>query len=166
MLQAVHGILGATICSPKSPACGICPWRRIPVPHGRREPKANCRKRRQRSPNQCATAPFIRPSALIMRGYWKHGPRKACWAGRWRPARFAVGGHQRASCRDGTPPLDTDWQTLAGEVRHTFTHFHLILTVKHAMVPQDTAGDFVTPDQFRPSDLPTVMRKAFDLSQS
>jgi A/G-specific adenine glycosylase len=53
-------------------------------------------------------------------------------------------------------------------VRHTFTHFHLRLTVQVADVPLDaqpTTGTFLTPDTFRPSDLPTVMRKAFDLAQ-
>ena len=67
------------------------------------------------------------------------------------------------------PPLDADWQTLNGEVRHTFTHFHLILTVKIALIANDVppkTGTFMEPAHFRPSDLPTVMRKAYDLSQS
>ena len=65
-----------------------------------------------------------------------------------------------------TPPASADWQPLAGEVRHTFTHFHLMLTVMHAPLPEDTVparGHFVVRDDFRPSDLPTVMRKAYDL---
>jgi A/G-specific adenine glycosylase len=54
-----------------------------------------------------------------------------------------------------------------GEVRHTFTHFHLHLTVRKAellmhMTPE--RGEFLSPAQFRPTDLPTVMRKVFDLA--
>ena len=69
--------------------------------------------------------------------------------------------------RPSAPPLDTEWQQIPGEVRHTFTHFHLILDVMVARVTDVTParGQFVPRDQFRPSDLPTVMRKAFDLAQ-
>jgi A/G-specific adenine glycosylase len=62
-----------------------------------------------------------------------------------------------------------NWTTIATEARHTFTHFHLRLLVKTALVPDDcqtTRGRFLPAADFRPSDLPTVMRKAFDLTQS
>ena len=59
--------------------------------------------------------------------------------------------------------MNSNWQAVDGEVRHTFTHFHLILTVMAADVTADTNGYFLGPKDFRPSDLPTVMRKAFDL---
>ena len=51
-------------------------------------------------------------------------------------------------------------------MRYTFTHFHLILDVMVANVPENTQGTFVARDQFRPSDLPAVMRKAYDLYQN
>jgi A/G-specific adenine glycosylase len=63
--------------------------------------------------------------------------------------------------------MKAQWKTLAGEARHTFTHFHLRLVVKTALVPMDRAskaGDFVPLQDFRVSDLPTVMRKVFDLA--
>ncbi|KPQ21662.1 MAG: hypothetical protein HLUCCA24_01000 [Rhodobacteraceae bacterium HLUCCA24] len=52
-------------------------------------------------------------------------------------------------------------------MRHTFTHFHLRLALRTALVPMDRAperGAFLPQEEFRPSDLPTVMRKAFDLA--
>ena len=67
---------------------------------------------------------------------------------------------------DGTPPAPGDWTDCGGEVRHTFTHFHLILRIVRADLPLDCVpalGAFKPRDDFRPSDLPTVMRKAFDL---
>jgi A/G-specific adenine glycosylase len=67
------------------------------------------------------------------------------------------------------PPVVADWTTLATEARHTFTHFHLRLLVKTAQIPdrcQTACGSFLPAADFRPSDLPTVMRKAFDLTQS
>ena len=65
------------------------------------------------------------------------------------------------------PPLCADWRDLGGEVRHTFTHFHLRLSVKVADMAPDAVpdvGGFIAQSAFRPSDLPTVMRKAYDLA--
>ncbi|MGB8623255.1 MAG: A/G-specific adenine glycosylase, partial [Paracoccaceae bacterium] len=67
------------------------------------------------------------------------------------------------------PPLPGTWEETGVEVRHTFTHFHLRLALRVAEVPQGATpetGAFVAPGRFRPSDLPTVMRKAFDLAYS
>ncbi len=66
------------------------------------------------------------------------------------------------------PPIKAEWKTLNGEARHTFTHFHLRLTVLSALVPMDrhpTSGDFVNAEDFCLSELPTAMRKAFALYQ-
>ena len=66
----------------------------------------------------------------------------------------------------GNLPFDAEWATLPGEVRHTFTHFHLVLTVCHAKVPNDfttISGRFIERDEFRPAQLPTLMRKVYDL---
>ncbi|MEM6308048.1 MAG: NUDIX domain-containing protein, partial [Pseudomonadota bacterium] len=52
---------------------------------------------------------------------------------------------------------------------HTFTHFHLHLQVMVAHVGPDTpahGGSFVPKSEFRPADLPTVMRKIWDATQS
>ena len=57
----------------------------------------------------------------------------------------------------------------AGEVRHTFTHFHLRLSVMTARLPLDAApdrGHFRPRAEFRPADLPTVMRKVHDLASA
>jgi A/G-specific adenine glycosylase len=57
------------------------------------------------------------------------------------------------------PPLQAAWQDI-GQVRHTFTHFHLILTVHYVPAPE-ARGDFRTIAR---ADLPTVFRKALDLT--
>jgi A/G-specific adenine glycosylase len=45
-------------------------------------------------------------------------------------------------------------------VRHTFTHFHLRLRVMVAKVDSlQTNQKFTAAEDFRPADLPTVMRK-------
>jgi A/G-specific adenine glycosylase len=68
----------------------------------------------------------------------------------------------------GDAPLVAEWQEV-GEVRHTFTHFHLILRLQVTVCPPDAVplrGEFLAQGAFRPSDLPTVMRKGFDLGSS
>jgi A/G-specific adenine glycosylase len=57
------------------------------------------------------------------------------------------------------PPFAAEWRE-AGEVRHTFTHFHLTLRMRLA----DRAGN---PDRgaygpLDPATLPTLFRRAFD----
>ena len=156
--------LGATICTPKSPACGICPWR---------DPCA------ARTAGTQAELPRKTPKkAKPLRHGTVYVVRRAdgAYLLETRPEKGLLGGMLGWPGTDwidtaeprpaGTPPLPADWQDIPGEVRHTFTHFHLTLTIRYAEVPQTTEaerGQFVSRADFRPSDLPTVMRKAFDL---
>ena len=156
--------LGATICTPKSPACGICPWR-DPCLARRNGTAAELPKKAPKKPKP------IRHGTVYL------GQRAdGAWLLETRPDKGLLGGMLGWPGTDwieadgprpaDTPPASADWQPLAGEVRHTFTHFHLMLTVMHAPLPEDTVparGHFVVRDDFRPSDLPTVMRKAYDL---
>ena len=60
-------------------------------------------------------------------------------------------------------PIEADWRSVNESVRHTFTHFHLDLTIKFALnvksVPR--IGKFISREEFNPNDLPTVMRKVW-----
>lgn len=157
--------LGATICSPKSPACGICPWR---------DPCA------ARLAGTAADLPKKTPKkAKPVRHGTVYLARRGdgAWLLETRPDSGLLGGMLGWPGSDwvdaGLPrptnaPMQADWVRIAGEVRHTFTHFHLILDVMTATVSHETPtrGVFLPRDQFRPSDLPTVMRKAYDLTQT
>ena len=63
------------------------------------------------------------------------------------------------------PPFAADWRDL-GEVRHTFTHFHLVLRLKGARLPAGTPAPFGEWPRSRPRSsarsLP-FMRKALRL---
>ncbi len=152
--------LGATICTPKSPACGICPLR---------DP---CRAR---TAGTAASLPRRAPKKAkpVRRGiiYIAQDADGAFLLER-RPDKGLLGGmlgwpgSDWSENPDDCPPFPADWQTLPGEVRHTFTHFHLILTVRTAPLPARRpmeTGLIVPARDFRPSELPTVMRKAYDL---
>ncbi len=157
--------LGATICTPKNPACGICPWRtpcKARIAGTAAElPKKTPKKPKPTRHGVVYIARRIDGAMLLER----------------RPDKGLLGGMlgwpgsdwQEEAAPKHSAPIKADWKTLNTEARHTFTHFHLRLTVKTALVPMDrkiTTGDFLPADQFRPSDLPTVMRKAFDLTKS
>ncbi|GAA6201540.1 A/G-specific adenine glycosylase [Aquicoccus sp. SU-CL01552] len=152
--------LGATICTPKSPACGICPLR------------SPCRAR------AAGTAPELpkktpKKPKPTRRGivYLAQRDDGAVLLER-RPDKGLLGGmlgwpgSDWSEAPEEKPPFAADWVTLPAEVRHTFTHFHLILTIKCAPLPEGVLpelGQVIPRAMFRPGDLPTVMRKAYDL---
>jgi A/G-specific adenine glycosylase len=151
--------LGATICTPRSPACGICPW----MPH--------CAARAQ---GIAADLPrkVKKPATPTRHGtVWLAWRNDGAWLLETRPEKGLLGGMLGWPGSDwdgagGKAPLTAEWQRL-GEVRHTFTHFHLYLDVMLALAPQNATpsrGTFHAG--LRPSDLPTVMRKAYDLASS
>jgi A/G-specific adenine glycosylase len=149
--------LGATICTPRKPACGICPWLHhcaaratgIQASLPRKMPKSA-------TPTRHGTLWIARRSdgALLLER---------------RPDKGLLGGMLGFPGSDwdgagGPAPLEAEWRD-AGEVRHTFTHFHLYLAVRVADVGMNALplrGAFLPRGDFRPADLPTVMRKAFD----
>lgn len=144
--------LGATICTPKGPACGICPW--------------NDRCTARDLGNQ-ASLPRKQPKAKTPT---RHG---TVWVARRsdgqfllerRPDKGLLGGMLGWPGSDwdgagGEMPLASDWR-LAGQALHTFSHFHLILDVMVADIPMGQNPQRGTFLPLRPSDLPTVMGKA------
>ncbi|SPH22995.1 Adenine DNA glycosylase [Ascidiaceihabitans donghaensis] len=154
--------LGATLCTPKSPACGICPWR-MPCLARQAGTAQDLPKKTPKKPK-----PVRHGTVYLARrsdGAWllETRPDKGLLGGMlgWPGSDWVDVADNRPA---GMPPIEAQWSPLAGEVRHTFTHFHLILTVLHADTDNTpTQGTFVPREAFRPSDLPTVFRKAFDL---
>ncbi|KCV82282.1 A/G-specific adenine glycosylase [Actibacterium atlanticum] len=156
--------LGATICTPKSPACGICPV------------KDGCQARTQGIQADLPRKLPKKPKPTRYGTAYVAQTESGGWVLERRPEKGLLGGMLGWPGTDwsedappDSPPFDADWQELGAEVRHTFTHFHLRLRVKTALLPQDIALDaryHLLNETFRPSDLPTVMRKAFDLTRS
>ena len=155
--------LGATICTPRNPACGICPW------------SAPCEARAQ---GISADLPRKVPKAAKPTRHgtvWIARTTDGAWLLERRPDRGLLGGMLGWPTTDwsdtpaGEPPATADWRDTGAEVRHTFTHFDLRLRVMVASVPagtEPTRGTFIPAADFRPASLPTVMRKAFDLART
>ena len=153
--------LGATICTPKNPACGICPWR-DPCAARALGVQAELPKK---------TPKKAKPTRLGI----AYVARRAdgAWLLERRPDRGLLGGMLGWPGSDWNeapapaPPADATWRRLPEEARHTFTHFHLRLAIEVAHLPDGTdpqRGTFLPPEAFRPAELPTVMRKVFDLA--
>ena len=146
--------LGATICTPRNPACGICPLYALCEARAAGTVSLLPRKTaKPAKPTRTGTvwAAFHPDGRVLLE---------------LRPAKGLLGGMLGLpgdgwDGAGGAAPVAADW-TPAGEVRHTFTHFHLILTVHTARTtaaPQ--RGQFQTG---LATDLPTLMRKAHDLA--
>jgi A/G-specific adenine glycosylase len=59
-------------------------------------------------------------------------------------------------------PFDLAWRALPGDVRHTFTHFHLVAMLWTGRLEGEmpgAEGRWVAPDRLSDEALPTVMRK-------
>ncbi len=128
----------------------------------RRGYRPNCRASCPSKRSLPGMASPMLPGAATGLGCWSVGQIEDCWAGCWD-------GLDRTGARPRPrlPPVAADWQDPGAEVRHTFTHFHLRLSLRTAVVPLKTVpnkGIFLPNTNFRPSDLPTVMRKAYDLA--
>ena len=155
--------LGATICISKRPACDLCPWREscearklgIAVDLPKKLPK-------KRKPTRNGIVYFVEreDGALLLET---------------RPENGLLGGmlgwpgtEWEEKPRNATP-VEADWTLLLGEVRHTFTHFHLNLAVRTAVVTmnvESNRGTFMPRRDFKLSNLPTVMRKVYQLVKS
>jgi A/G-specific adenine glycosylase len=153
--------LGATVCIPRRPSCGLCPLRPFCAAHAQGIAETLPRK-----------AP--KPEKPLRHGHVYLARRAdGAWLLERRPDKGLLGGmlgwpgSDWSDAPDPAPPLAADWRALPAEVRHTFTHFHLRLTVHVAQVGADTAPDrgvFLPGAEFRPEALPTLMRKAFRLA--
>lgn len=150
--------LGATICTPRQPACAICPW------------TAGCQARAEgiaaELPRKLAKAAKPTRTGQVWLGRRADG---AILLER-RPDKGLLGGTLGfpGSGWDGSnadAPAAGNWAEV-GMVRHTFTHFHLDLTVLTADLAHNIAphrGEFHGPNAVSAQDLPTLMRKAHDL---
>ncbi|MEM9049856.1 MAG: A/G-specific adenine glycosylase [Pseudomonadota bacterium] len=147
--------LGATICTPRRPACGVCPV--MPACAGRKAGIAD------RLPAKTPKKPKPIRYGIAYLAYSADG---RVFLQR-RPERGLLGGMLGLPGTDWSetpprpaPPFRAKWRPV-GEVRHSFTHFHLVLSVAVARV--GATHGFVKPEL---TSLPTVMRKAVAMGLS
>ena len=153
--------LGATICTPRSPKCILCPW------------SAPCRARKrgiaEDLPAKLAKAPKPTRRAVA---FWLTDGRGHVLLRR-RPPKGMLGGMMEfpssAWIEQPMPdlaavlaeaPSGTGWRLLPGLVRHGFTHFDFELTVAAGRLKAPVEGGLLmSPDQLGEAGLPTAMWK-------
>ncbi len=171
--QARHGDfaqglmdLGATVCRPKNPACTQCPVSAFCKARASDKPERfPVKPPRKDKPTRYGTVFLItddeghvlferRPASGLLGGMlglpggpWTQEPVSGCPF----PAFLSTGGEP--------PPIES-----CGTVRHTFTHFHLVLTIRRLSAPVAPAcvpegSEWRDPNTTR---LPTLMKKALE----
>ena len=151
--------LGATVCTPKSPRCDTCPL------------QTRCLAKREGLQSELPRKKD-KPPKPTRRGLIYVARRTdGAWLLERRPEKGLLGGmlgwpgSQWGDKPQPAPPIESNWQVLTDPVSHTFTHFHLQLTV-HVANPslsvQPVSGSFIPANEFSRDSLPTLMRKVFD----
>jgi A/G-specific adenine glycosylase len=158
--------LGAGICTPKRPACALCPWMQSCAARGRGNPEAFPVKARKR------TGPLRRGAAFVVLR------ADGCVLLRTRPPRGLLGGMSEvpttewkhdfnaAAALAEAPRLaraKLRWRRLPGAVTHVFTHFPLELAVYlvevAAAAPPPAGMRWVARADLADEALPSLMRK-------
>jgi len=162
--------LGATICTPKNPACILCPWNDACAAYARGDAETLPRRTPKREGALRRGAAFVarRTDGMVLV--------------RTRPARGLLGAMTEvpttqwhhdfddSKARAGAPRFAStktqkriSWRKVTGVVHHVFTHFPLELSVYAAEVPARTPAPsgtrWVAFASLNDEALPSVMRK-------
>jgi A/G-specific adenine glycosylase len=156
--------LGASICSPKRPACALCPFHEDCAARARGDQDTFPRKAPKKAGALRRGAAFvvIRGSELLVRSR----PEKGLLGGMTEvPGSEWLAGQEDEAALAQAPKLEgvPAWHRKAGIVSHVFTHFPLELVVYTAQVPTRTAPPpgmrFVPLATLSEEALPNLMRK-------
>ena len=156
--------LGATICTPKKPACALCPWSDACAARVRGDPEIFPIKTPKPEGRRRRGAAFV-----ILRA-------DDCMLVRSRPPKGLLGGmtevpttawthdFDEANALDEAPKLaHARWRRIPGVVTHVFTHFPLDLVVYVTQVPLSTrapkSARWVALADLGGEALPNLMRK-------
>ncbi len=160
--------LGATICTPKKPACALCPWNAACAAHARGDAEVFPRRMPKREGELRRGAAFVARRA------------DDCVLLRTRPSRGLLGGMAEVPTTSWTADFDDSqaleeaprfgasqrnvaWRKLTGVVRHVFTHFPLELAVYRIELPRQAAAPEGTRwsaiAELGSEALPSLMRK-------
>jgi len=123
--------LGATICTPKSPACALCPWMDSCAARARGDQESFPRKAEKKTGALRRGAAFVavRDDGFLLT--------------RTRPEKGLLGSMTEVPTSEWmrdfdeadalqAAPLKAAWRHVPGVITHTFTHFPLELTVYRA----------------------------------
>ncbi len=152
--------LGATLCTPRKPACVLCPWSEECAAREKGlEAVLPMKAEKKARPTRYGTAFVARRAdgAILLRR---------------RPPQGLLGGMSEVPgsewgaepARRVKPPLNGGWTRLAVPVDHVFTHFALKLAVERSEFDRDTTAPpgHWWATALSDEALPSVMKKAIE----
>jgi A/G-specific adenine glycosylase len=165
--------LGATICTPKRPACPACPWQGACIAFRRGGPEEFPRRIRKADGRLRRGAAFVvlrADGAILLRRRAEKGLLGGMievptteWTGDYSLAEAPREASRMLPLANGK---SGGWRLLPGVVRHVFTHFPLELNILVAEVPSRARAPrgmrFVAREKLEAEALPTLMRKVID----
>lgn len=154
--------LGATICTPRKPACGLCPFREAcKAHHLGNEESYPVKPPKPQRPRRFGAAFVMTRGQDILLG---RRPPKGLLGGMVEvPGTEWVSDFDESLAFRDSPIAQLNWRRMPTRVEHIFTHFALEVTVYSAEVPPGTlAPEGLRFEPFADLDrlgLPSVMRK-------
>ena len=148
--------LGATICSPRTPACGLCPWMAPCAARAAGTQETYPRKAPKKTGATRYGAAFVgrrEDGAVLVRTR----PAKGLLGGMVEVPGSAWSADHRESEALRHAPLAANWRRVPAPVRHVFTHFPLELSVYAASLPMDA----LAPDGMRFTPFARLGEEAF-----
>ena len=150
--------LGATVCTPRHPACGRCPWAAACVAHQKGLQEKIPAKVAKKKPRSCYARAYVlrdqhgkiyieqRPHTGLLANMW------ALPMGPWEEE-----GYQH------TPPIKAQWRRVEGQVSHIFTHLRLYVEVMEARIstPPQLNGQWLSAPALEKLGWPKLMQKIF-----
>ena len=153
--------LGATICTPRRPACVLCPWMSACEARARGEAEAfPVRAAKMARPSRLGAAFVARRAdgAVLLR---RRAPEGLLGGMVEVPSLWSESFDENQAL--AAAPLPARWRRLDGTVAHTFTHFHLELAVFAALFPEATEAPesawWSPQGELASEALPTLMRR-------
>jgi A/G-specific adenine glycosylase len=160
--------LGALICTPRRPACGLCPVQTEcrGYAEGIAEALPFREEKSERPTRRGVTFVALREDGAVL---LRERPLKGLLGGMLEtPSSPWAEGEGSTAAGTKHAPLKAEWKRLPGLVEHTFTHFHLELAVYRAEVGLDAEPKHAAhPERCRwlneralaRAALPSLMRK-------
>jgi A/G-specific adenine glycosylase len=160
--------LGAGICSPSRPSCGVCPIVDAcsAYAQGLAEVLPYRDEKAERPVRRGTAFVVLREGGAVL---LRERPLNGLLGGMLEvPSTPWAEGKRPNGKAEAYAPVEAEWSRLPGLVQHTFTHFHLELQVQRAEIghgcPLKEAAEpercrFVRLEDLGDAALPTIMRK-------
>ncbi len=145
--------LGAQICTPRDPACDLCPVSDLCLAKATGEPNLLPKRlKKSERPVRLGVAFWLEDQGKVL---VRRRPEKGLLGG--MPEFPTTPWEQSQPDLTRFAPAETAWQEV-GEITHTFTHFHLKLRVLKGR-GTGGPGQWINREKIMDIGLPTVMKK-------